>query len=172
MKKTWIAIACVVAVVTGCQLERSVGEQTYLRWVGDIEQNDQLDGVDFEVCNGDNHVLQYFNLGKGPVYSGEKSAVIRTFQSKYQPVPNKDQNGLIRIRFIVNCAGKAGRFRVLQSDYNYQELVFEDSVVNQLLDIIKGIEKWQVLYEDEAAVDYYMYLIFKMKDGQITEILP
>jgi hypothetical protein len=66
-------------------------------------------------------ILQYFNLGKGPVYSGEKSKILNTFKSKYQPITDKNQNGLIRIRFIVNCEGKAGRFRVLQSDYNYQE---------------------------------------------------
>ena len=85
---------------------------------------------------------------------------------------NKNQNGLIRIRFIVNCEGKAGRFRVLQSDYSYKEKEFNKEIVSQLLSITKQINNWEVLYKQENAVDYYMYLIFKITDGQLTEILP
>ncbi|WP_339610225.1 hypothetical protein [uncultured Planktosalinus sp.] len=73
---------------------------------------------------------------------------------------------------MVNCEGKAGRFRVLQSDNEYRETKFDDAIVSQLENIIKGIEKWAILYSGETPVDYYMYLIFKITDGQLIEILP
>ncbi len=173
MKKSYLAIILLFSILCGCQTEKKVSEkQEYLRWVGDIEQNDQIDDLSFEVCNGDDKILQYFKLGEGPVYNGEKSKVLNTFKSNYKPISDKKENGLIRIRFIVNSKGKAGRFRVLQSGYDYQEKQFNQKIVSQLLNITKGIENWEVFYRNEVPVDYYMYLIFKIKNGQLTEILP
>jgi len=173
MKKNLIPVALFLPLFWGCQSAKtSTEKQKYLRWVGDIEQNEQIDEPGFRVCHGDDKVFQYFNLGKGPVYRGEKIKVLNTFKEKYKPVPGKNQDGLIRIRFVVNCQGKAGRFRLLQSGYDYQEKVFHKKITSQLLAITKEVEGWEVLYEDETPVDYYMYLIFKIKDGHLTEILP
>jgi len=173
MKKIIILTTVIFSLLWSCQTEKKADEkQEYLRWVGDIEKNEQIDELEFKVCNGDDKILQYFNLGKGPVYSGEKCKILNTFKSKYKPITDKNQNGLIRIRFIVNCEGKAGRFRVLQSDYDYQEKDFNKEIVSQLLNIIKEIEDWEVFKRNEVPVDYYMYLIFKITYGQLTEILP
>lgn len=173
MKKSFLAIILLFSIFWSCQIEKKVsGKQEYLRWVGDIEQNDQIDKLDFKVCNGDNKTLQYFNLGEGPVYSGEKSFILKTFKSNFKPITDKKESGLIRIRFVVNCEGKAGRFRVLQSDYDYQEKEFDEEIVSQLLNITKGIENWEVFKRNEVPIDYYMYLIFKITDGQLKEILP
>lgn len=173
MKKSFLAIILLFSIFWSCQIEKKVsGKQEYLRWVGDIEQNDQIDKLDFKVCNGDNKILQYFNLGEGPVYSGEKSFILKTFKSNFKPITDKKESGLIRIRFVVNCEGKAGRFRVLQSDYDYQEKEFDEEIVSQLLNITKGIENWEVFKRNEVPIDYYMYLIFKITDGQLKEILP
>jgi hypothetical protein len=173
MKKSYLAIILLFSIIYGCSTEKKVSEkQEYLRWVGDIEQNNQIDDLSFKVCNGDDKILQYFNLGEGPVYNGEKSKILNTFKSNYKPISDKKENGLIRIRFIINCEGKAGRFRVLQSGYDYQEKKFNQEIVSQLLNITKRIENWEVFYNKEVPVDYYMYLIFKIKNGQLTEILP
>lgn len=173
MKKSISAIILLFSILWSCKKDhKNYEEHKYLRWVGDIEQNDQIDKLDFNICNGGGKILQYFNLGEGPVYNGEKSRILNTFKSRYQAISDQNQNGLIRIRFIVNCNGKAGRFRVLQSDYEYQEKEFDEEIVSQLLGITKQINNWKILYEEENPVDYYMYLIFKITDGQLTEILP
>lgn len=173
MKTFFLAITLIVPLFWGCQTQKTTSDtHDYLRWVGDIQHNNKIDATDFKVCNGEDDVLQYFNVGQGPIYLKEKSEIIETFKSKYKPIRNKKENGLIRIRFIVNCEGKAGRFRILQSDYDYKEKEFDPETVSQLLSITKGIEKWQILSRKEIPVDYYMYLIFKIVDGQLIEILP
>ncbi|RSK39662.1 hypothetical protein [Mangrovimonas spongiae] len=169
MKKTFIAI--LFLMILSCQT-KTKSTQSYLRWVGDIQQNNAIDDSDFRVCKGDDNVLQYFNLSEGPVYKGEKSSILDLFKSQYKPFIDNKQNGYIRLRFIINCKGEAGRFRVLQSDYNYQEKTFDNRIVNQLLTITKNIEKWEILHRDDISVDYYMYLIFKIKEGQLIDILP
>ncbi|PKG43623.1 hypothetical protein [Psychroflexus sp. MES1-P1E] len=168
-----IIILFLTLFIFSCKTEKeSQNAKEYLRWVGDIEKDTLNDNLNFKVCNGDDQILQYFNLGEGPVYKGEKSKVLNKFKSNFKQVTDKEQNGLIRIRFVVNCEGKADRFRILQSDYNYQEIQFDKRIITQLTNITKGIESWQILYRDEVLIDYYMYLIIKITDGEITEILP
>jgi len=150
MKKTLILILSILII--GCIIEKgSNNKAEYLRWVGDIEHDPSKDNRGFAICNGEDKVLQYFNLMDEPIYK---------------------QNGLIRIRFIVNCKGQAGRFRVLQSDLNFKETEFDKKVVSQLSEITEGIERWVILQRDSQPVDYYYYLVFKIIDGRITEILP
>lgn len=146
--------------------------EEYLRWVGDIEHDENIDHPNFKVCHGDDNILQYFNLGKGPNYKGGKPSIVNTFKSKYKFSQDSSQNGFIRIRFIVNCEGKSGRFRLLQSNYNYEPFEFDKKITSQLLDITKSIEDWKIFYRKDTPVDYYLYLIFKIKNGQLTEILP
>ena len=160
-------------LLQSCKTEKeSDAENEYLRWVGDIKHSEEKDRPDFRICNGEEQVLQYFNLGAGPIFPEEKSTLLETFETQYKPVEASDQNGLIRIRFVVNCEGKAGRFRLLQVDNDYNEIEFDKRITDQLLEITKGIKVWKVMYRREIPVDYYFYLIFKMKDGHLTEILP
>ncbi|OYX26588.1 MAG: hypothetical protein B7Z06_05410 [Flavobacteriales bacterium 32-35-8] len=173
MKKVVIIIIALIFIPLGCKTESKFeNKKEYLRWVGDIEQNNEIDNSNFKVCNGDEKIFQYFNLGEGPRYNKEKTTILETFKVKYKPIKSKIQNGLIRIRFVVNCEGKAGRFRTLQSDYDYKEIEFDKRIVSQLIEITKEIDNWEILFRDEMPVDYYFYLIFKISDGRITEILP
>ncbi|MFD2517593.1 hypothetical protein [Salinimicrobium flavum] len=171
--KPLLLLSFLPLLLLGCKTEKQADTQNeYLRWVGDIEHNETTDEPDFKICNGDEQILQYFNLGAGPIFPEEKSTLVETFESKYEPVKTNDQNGFIRIRFVVNCEGKASRFRILQADKDYNEIEFDERITNQLLEITKGIESWKVMYRHEIPVDYYFYLIFKIKNGRITEILP
>jgi len=38
--------------------------------------------------------------------------------------------------------------------------------------ITKSLSGWKILPNDEAPTDYYQYLIFKIKNGEIIEIMP
>lgn len=143
-----------------------------LRWVGDIQANAKLDDPDFKTCHGNESIYQYFNFSDEPSYVGEKPALMAQYKTNYRLVKGKNQHGFIRIRFVVNCNGKAGRFRALQSDAHYQTIEFDKKIVKQLLDITKQIENWEVVYKNNEPVDYYQYLIFKINDGELTEILP
>ena len=158
-------------LILGCSNQSESTSKAYLRWVGDIEHDSLTDGTNFELCNGDENVFQYFNIGEGLQYDGEKKAIRNIFSEKYKPV-KINQSGWVRIRFIVNCKGKTNRFRIIGSDTNYQVMKFDNSITNQLLDITKGLEGWKILMRQENPIDYYQYLIFKIDKGQIVDILP
>lgn len=157
-----------------CQTEKEVvpPPKPYLRWVGDIEENPALDSKDFKLCNGDKNAYQYFNTSLGFQYKGEKKKVIETFQQQYRPVKGNKESGMIRIRFLVNCKGEAGRFRVLEADQNYQKTKFDDKIVQQLLDITKQLDGWVPMADKGVPIDYYLYLTFIIENGNIKSILP
>lgn len=155
----------------GCK-DKSKEEVQYPRWIGDIGHNNAQDEEGFAPCNGEDAVFQYFNLADEPAFNGEKNLLVEYFKTQYETAPGQNQNGMIRIRFMVNCKGKAGRFRMIQSDNNYQEFSFAPEVTQQLMNLTKGIDRWKILYREESPLDYYFYLIFKIRDGQIEEILP
>ena len=166
------ALAILFIVCLSACNETQTKEQ-YLRWVGDIEQDEEVDDPNFTICNGEEYIKQYFNLSGGPQYLGEKPVVERLFAENYQIEEIKDQSGWLRIRFIVNCEGKAGRYRLLEADQDYKSFKFNKEISARLLELTKSIESWPIQYtRNEKPIDYYYYLTFKLKDGQIQEIIP
>ena len=146
-------------------------ESKYLRWVGDIAEDLTIDDPDFEVCR-EKKAMQYFNFSRGLQYKGEKYALEKEVREKYDPGEVSPESGLIRIRFIVNCKGQTGRFRITAMDSTYQEKQFDTLITEQLLSIVRGLKGWKMMPDNENPKDYYQYLIFKIDNGQIIEILP
>jgi hypothetical protein len=153
-----------------CQ-EQKTTVSLYPRSIGNIEFDPNLDKKDFQLCFP-NYDFQYYNDLKGLLFLGDKVIIEREFKEKYKPQNSKKESGLIRIRFIVNCKGETDRFRIIGMDENYQEKSFDESITEQILQISKSLKGWQIKKSHNYDVDYYQYLIFKIKDGQITEILP
>jgi hypothetical protein len=147
-------------------------DTTYSRWVGDIEFDPKRDNENFELKNGDDGIKQYFNFGQGVHYDGEKPAIIESFNKNYKPLSKSKESGWIRIRFVVNYKGETDRFRLIASDFNYQAIEFSNELTDQLIRICKGLKGWNVLRMNNEALDYYQYLIFKIENGEIIEILP
>jgi hypothetical protein len=167
MKKI-LLFTLILCIATACQRQ---DPSSYPRWVGDIAHDPLQDDTGFEACDEDN-ARQYFNFNMGFQYKGEKPALVRAFERAYEPATAKKESGLIRIRFMVNCRGQAGRFRIIGMDEEYQEKTFDTSITNQLLTITKSLDGWMVMSDQNTPLDYYLYLIFKIKDGAIVEIIP
>ena len=172
MHRSLATIAVMVILAMACKSEKESGPSTYLRWVGDIAYDEDLDDPSIELCHPDGDVFQYHNVAMGLQYRGEKPAIRRAFQQAFKPVHMPGQSGLIRIRFVVNCKGETNRFRLLGADENWQAFTFHEDITTQLMAIAKGLDGWQPLDLDGTPVDYYQYLVFKMKDGEIIDIMP
>ncbi|MBK8346827.1 MAG: hypothetical protein IPL08_04110 [Saprospiraceae bacterium] len=139
--------------------------------VGDIDYDAKLDDTNFTLCNEKN-TKQYHNLNEELQYEDEKYTLNHTFISQFKPDPTIKDSGMIRIRFIVNCKGETGRFRLISSGYDYKEKQFDKAITDQLMTITKSLKGWKILSDKRGPKDYYQYLIFKISDGQIKEILP
>lgn len=171
MYKKIIFFISIVIMTESCQQQSIPKNSKYLSMVGDIAVDPKMDDPDFTLCDEKN-TKQYHNLNEEMQYEGEKYALDQTFRSQFKVDPKIKDSGMIRIRFIVNCKGETGRFRLMSSGYDYKEIQIDKAITDQLMTITKSLKGWKILSDDRGPKDYYQYLIFKITDGQIKEILP
>ena len=139
--------------------------------VGDIYFDSKMDDPSFKLCDED-RVFQYYNFGQGLQYKGEKPKINEHFGIGLKAESQKNESGFLTIRFIVNCQGKTGRYRVQGMDNDYKEKTFNDDLTSQLLNLTKQLDGWIVGEFKGKAYDYYQYLTFKIEEGKLIEIMP
>jgi hypothetical protein len=137
---------------------------------GDITYNAALDDPTFVVCNP-KVVFQYYNTGS--YYKQHKREIEHYFKSHYLPAKQTaSETGYLTIRFIINCSGKTGRFRMYELDANYQPYKFDDGIRNQLLKLTQELKGWQPAVYKNTIYDSYQYITFKLNKGAIECVLP
>lgn len=139
--------------------------------IGSIPHNPAIDTLDFEVCHED-LVLPYFHHLEVSI-EGEKPAMANQYKTQFK-ASNKQESGYITIRFIVNCKGEAGRFRIIQMDEAYNLKTFSDELVQQLYKITKSLKGWDIFTSENNnySYDYIRYLTFKIEKGELKDIMP
>lgn len=152
-------------LMVNCQTEKKAIE--YPKMIGDIDFNEKIDDSNFVLCKP-LLITHYFVGGKGVKYEGEKIELDNTFFQRYKNQNITGETGLIRINFIVNCQGETDRFRIISMDNNYNEKIFDERITSQLFSITKNLKGW-IPIENK---DYYQYLIFKIVNGNLIEIMP
>ena len=154
----------IILLFRNCHLEKKINN--YADHIGEIDFKKNIDDTNFILCDS-TKVKQYYTGGYGFLYDGEKFELNKIFFEKYKNVNIKNQSGLIRIQFIVNCNGETDQFRLISIDENYKEKKFDKKITSQLLMITKELKGWI-----PKNIDYYQYLIFKIENGKLIEILP
>lgn len=166
-------IYCFVQIVllTSCGRAVDQTEGQHLKPVGHISYDASLDAPDFIVCN-DDWVLEYYNFSNAIQYHNEKPAIADHINKHFRRDPKLRENGYVTVRFIVNCNGETGRFRVLEMDRRYEKKRFSPELVKQIVAATKSLKGWRVAQKDGVSYDYHQYLTYKIVDGTIKEILP
>ena len=162
--------ALVLLGFLGCSKGQETAS-TYPNTIGDIVYDGTMDDPLFKACDPDK-IIQYYHLGMGIPYKGEKAAIKFYFKENFDPIDVPDENGYITIRFIVNCQGKTGRFRTTEMDLEYNKKSFPSSISNQIKELTYGLNEWLPGERGEKMYDYYQHLIFKIRNGDIVEIMP
>lgn len=152
-----------------CQGEKNMDRY---KSVGDIDFDPQKDDINFKICDKNvSYSFQYYNDSKGFQYKGEKLAIEEKLKSlKIQG--NENSNGYITVRFLVNCEGKAGLFRIQTMNFDYKEAAIDKNLEVQLLNFTKSLNGWIVKEINNKKIDYYQYITYKIEYGKVSEILP
>jgi hypothetical protein len=118
------------------------------------------------------NVYYYQVGGKYPENSASLLEKTRMFLQKQ----NKQYtgSGYITFRFRVDCEGKAmKRVQVLQTDENYISQHFDKDFVGQLFSFVKTLDKWKIAKNNKGEpYSYTTFVTFKIKDGQVINIIP
>ena len=168
MKNLFYTIS-LLPILFSCQSEKSV--IVFPNQIGDIVFDKNIDNPKFKRCMDKDYGIQYYNDSKGYQYKGEKIAIIEELE-KLNFTSSKKTNGYITIRFVVNCEGKTGLFRVQQMNEHYQEENFDKDFSIKLLNFTKSLNGWFPKESRGTKLDYYQYLTYKITDGKVSEVLP
>lgn len=130
----------------------------------------------FQVCDTTN-IVDYYNYRRGDkVYSRTqyidgKNGLRKYVLSNYKNNDYKD-SGYLNFRFIVNCKGEAGAYVTHENDLDLNPKTFNKDLSNQLFEITVALKKWKPNYMRGDFQDSYMYISYRIENGEITEILP
>lgn len=166
-----LPFALVLALlVSSCRSGQKFSSDDDPLHIGDIAPDPALDDSTFTVCR-ESYIPQYYSIKSG--FEGEKTKLEAELRKRFSKnKKNGNENGFVTIRFVVNCQGKTGRFRVQEMGQDLRPKQFPKDITGQLLEAVKTLKGWQPGQYDDSVLDYYQYLTFKIAGGDIAEILP
>jgi len=170
MRLSWLFLA-LLAFFGACKPgknARITGD--YPKQVGDIKADPMLDDTTFHACRESN-IPQYYSVDGS--FEGENPAIERYFKQNFRKQKTwTKSNGYLTIRFVVNCKGETGRFRIQEMDLNYHAKKFPETLSQHLLTLCKQMNGWKAGKSETLVHDYYQYLTFTIAHGEILRITP
>ncbi|MBW8241425.1 hypothetical protein K1F50_01345 [Muricauda oceani] len=134
--------------------------------VGEIHYDSSLDSEEFSPC-GDYKIYQYHDIDTH--YQGGEKAIGKAILSKID-ADGLPKNGLLTVRFVVNCKGDTGYFRTKMVDSNIREVEVPRNVSKKLYDLISGLKGWVPGKIQDEPMDSYAQVVFKLENGKVTDI--
>ena len=104
------------------------------------------------------------------IYKGGKPNFRKFIQTNFSENKYTD-DGYLNFRFLINCNGEIGDVETNQLDTNLELTVLNKDLVSKLSKLTLRKENWNSL-ETREVRDLYMYIIYRIENGQIVEILP
>lgn len=150
------------------QIPQSNAEESL--WVYHIQPDAAVDDPSFKLCDPKT-AHPYYSVGAG--YAGDKRELIDYFLSRFENIDSTvSQTGFITIRFMINCQGLTGRFRLIEFDEAYKPYSFDPRISKQLLNLTRELKGWTPGKHDVQNYDSYYYLCFKIRNGTLIDITP
>lgn len=157
-------------IIIGCQAnpEQSKSKK-YTRAIGYLEPDNRDFTEDFKKCS-DTLPIGFYHSAAPHVYKGSKRTFVKYIQENYKNQGFSD-SGFLNLRFLINCRGDIGDMEVNELDNDFLPSDLNDAMVEQLINLSVNEQNWRLPNIDKPY-DVYMYLIYKIENGDITEILP
>lgn len=138
--------------------------------VGAIEFDPEVDDLSFTVCDEAN-VLEYYEAQ--PVF-GEGLKSIRKYFNQYRLniLAKGLKDGVLNVRFVINCEGYTNRYRVSAVDMDYNPQPVPRANELKLRTWVKNMGQWKAGQFKGLSYDCYKFISFKIRSEQVTEIFP
>ncbi|WP_103069808.1 hypothetical protein [Aquimarina sediminis] len=151
--------------------EKNYSAKKYINYIGYLDPNTTISSTSFALCGTGKIEGTHHGLPK-LAYKPNKGIFDKTIRSKYQNNEYTD-SGYLNFRFVINCKGEIGRVEIIQMNIDLEETELNSEMIDQLYQLTSESENWNgYTTKDQKPIDYYMYVSYKIIDGEITEILP
>jgi len=138
--------------------------------VGAILYDAALDNPNYYLCD-ERNIMEYYQVN--PKFKEGHNSVKLYFKAATKGLKFSEKiNGLLTLRFVINCRGEIGRVRSFTIDANYQSICLNKAKIAVISDHIKQMPNWTPGNYKEKEYDAYKMISFKIINGVITEIIP
>lgn len=125
---------------------------------------------EFELCGFGFKSPYYYPELK---YEGDFYVIKQHFLVDYKDKIETGFNGIVKVRFQVNCKGEAGNYHLETYSLNYKDISNENKTSLFFLKKTKQLQAWIPGKDDGGdQVNSHKFLSFRIVDGDLKEILP
>ena len=136
--------------------------------VGYIKPDTARDNPNFSVCD-ENYIQEYYQVN--PQYKEGVISIRNYFKPKLETLNElAESDGIIVVRFVINCQGLTGRFRSKYFDENYIKKDQNTALQNALFDSISAMGYWLPGKFNDQFYDAYQHIKFRIKDKKIIDV--
>ncbi len=146
-----------------------VDSEQYTHNVGYINPKNTIQPNDDFVLCGNERLIGYYHSSAPKIYHGTKYQFREFIMSNFQNEQFNDL-GFLNLRFHINCRGQVGNLEINELNNDFEKSSMSQDLVDQIVKLISRSENWETFAGGDY--NYYMYLNFKIEDGNITEIVP
>lgn len=123
----------------------------------------------------DGHVGEYYHNTDDVTYTYGNDFLIQDV-GKHAP-KNLGSDGYIIVHFNVNCKSQMGRPGLIMMDKKYQSQNFSVPLVKHILQKVMSLKEWPSSVSDQnhplyPYKDVHSFLMFKIENGNITDLCP
>lgn len=146
-----------------------VDTEKYAHPVGYIDPSNVIQpNKDFELC-GNGRLIGFYQSAAPKIYKGTKLMFRKSILSNFKNNGFKD-SGMLNLRFHINCNGQVGNIEINELNNDFEKTDFTQGLVDQIIKLVSQKAHWETFAGGDH--NYYMYLNFKIEDGDIIEIIP
>ncbi len=147
-----------------------VDTEKYQHYVGYINQDKALLNSKYKLCD-ESRVYKVHHGAPKDAFKGSKKRFKDYILSNYKNESYKD-SGYLNFRFLVNCEGNVGWFEIIEMNLELEETKLNKKMVDQLLTLTSDSKNWAIYNYKNQPKNYYMYISYRIENGEITQILP
>lgn len=138
--------------------------------VGAIAFDPTQDDPRFVLCD-EHHIAQSYQVN--PTYPAGTGALHHRLRTAFAAYPRcRRATGIVTVRFLINCTGEMGRFRVYEVDTAYRPTTLPPEIARYLLRAVRSLGRWQPGTYQHHPYDSYKFLSFRLQAGQLVTIFP
>ncbi len=157
----WLLFSFLIATVLTLWLYLKLNEH-----VGDISYDSAIDSAEYSPC-GEYRIYQYYNIDTH--YQGGIKAIKKVLLPKIR-TEKLPKNGLLTVRFVVNCHGRPGYFRTNMIDSGLEDIKVSADASNHLYALISELKDWVPGQIQGEPMDSYVQIVFKLEQGKVIDI--
>lgn len=86
--------------------------------------------------------------------------------------PNASGDGYITVHFTINCKGQMGNPGLEQMDRKFQSTSFHPDLVQHIITQVMDLTDWPEIKPGMLYKDIHSFLMFRIKNGKITDLCP